>query len=121
MLAATDYFETHSPSPNESKYHLKNGQLLINSSLAFLIKDHKVVQTWPLAGWSLLAFSRDERFAIFESDDDWLLGMLDVETGEWKADGDLMLPNFSIVEDEVGDCIYNQDSKERIYLRTENI
>ena len=121
MLAAIKHTEQQQLPQSDWQQQLKYGQLQINSNFAALIQNDKLVQTWPITGWNLLEISQDERWAVFEAEDSWLLALLDLQTGEWHEDTDMMFPVFSLEEDQVGEYIYNHETKDRIYLRPESI
>ena len=76
-----------------------------------------VIQTWPTGGWNLIAIDSAEKTAVFEAEDSWLLAVLELDSGEWKADHDPLFPRYSLEEDQRGEYLLDHQRMHRTYLR----
>ena len=105
-------------SEESNQVILSDGAILLDSeNLTALVKDECLVQTWPTTSWLLIGITLDEKFAIFEADDSWLLAILNLETGDWFADDDPLFVHYSLDQDQKGDFILEEATGRKLYLQ----
>jgi hypothetical protein len=105
-------------SEDSNQVLLFDGSILLDSEhLTALVKNDCLVQTWPTSSWLLIGITRDERKAIFEADDSWILAILDLETGIWFADDDPLFIHYSLEQDEDGDFVLEEATDQKLYLK----
>ena len=108
----------HRFSEESNQVILSNGAILLDSeNLTALVKDDCLVQTWPTNSWLLIGITQDEKLAIFEADDSWLLAILNLETGEWFADDDPLFVHYSLEQDQKGDFVLEEATGQKFYLK----
>jgi len=105
-------------SEESNQVLLTDGSILLDSEkLTALVKDDCLVQTWPTNSWLLIGITKDEKRAIFEADDSWLLAILDLETGEWFTDDDPLFVHYSLHQDSAGDFVLEEATGLKFYLK----
>jgi len=97
---------------------LENGSILLDSAdLTALVQSDNFIQTWPSANWLLIGITTDEKIAVFEADDSWLLAILNLETGEWFSDDDPIFIHYSLEEDQEGDFVLEHRTGRQLRLK----
>ena len=93
-------------------------QLQVLASAAYLSNGSGLIRTYNTAGWTYLATDINNEFAVFESDEDWCLALINLRTGEWFCDEDPLFPALAYEEDAQGEYILDHRDMSKLYLST---